>query len=784
MKMQWQLENGSAVLLFDEAKSKLTITPNPNQNPWIKSGVEPIKIIDELEAEENIESSLQLLEGCSYYYDLSEEYTLSAVDAGSDIVDQNPRHNNEGRILTGIYVGCLVFQITDSAGKTTDVPVEVRSIKADYRSDYQQMLQDITKHCVGLIYQHTSPAKQHVAVDYSANADTLYQRFAFVQSLIDSPDFYSSIQRIVSMPVSSWCAVEKVTDIRRAGKLNHSDIRQIASCQNRITLPPELQSDIGISSLPQKINHAEKEITFDTPENRFIKYVLWQYQSFLRMVHLCIEKNNQTNLSIFAQVEHLEKNINRYISQSFFRSIPLPQMLELNSPVLQRKEGYREIYQGWLMFDLASRLIWKNVDEYKYTIGKRDVASLYEYWVFFKLRDIVSEVFSLKGKDDPELLKETDGGMGLQLKEGNHIVLQGTTVIKNRALHIQFHYNKTFGVTDYPESGSWTQTMRPDYTISIWPDAFTETQAEEQEEIVYIHFDAKYRVEGLQYLFEKKDDQSNNDLTTEDTLAEEKLDERRGIYKRADLLKMHAYKDAIRRTAGAYIIYPGTVSKEYKGFREILPGLGAFPLLPTADSEDGSSAIKKFLNEVIDNVTNRMSQREESSYYTYKINKYPPLELHDSISESDEKGRIVPVRTISVLIGYYRAEQYNWICKNRLYNIRVSRENGLEQYGKSELGAAFLLLHGAKESKSADKVWKIVSESPVLMTKQELKDIDYPNPSVDNYLVFHLEEVEKNSFFKKYTWDITKMKPMDKHEYTYPFAVSFADFMKGKMIEK
>ena len=69
------------------------------------------------------------------------------------------------------------------------------------------------------------------------------------------------------------------------------------------------------------------------------------------------------------------------------------------------------------------------------------------------------------------------------------------------------------------------------------------------------------------------------------------------------------------------------------------------------------------------------------------------------------------------------------------------------------------------------------------MTKQELKDMDYPNPSADNYLVFSLEEVEKNSFFKKYTWDITKMKSTDKHGYTYPFAVSFADFMKGR-IEK
>ena len=41
---------------------------------------------------------------------------------------------------------------------------------------------------------------------------------------------------------------------------------------------------------------------------------------------------------------------------------------------------------------------------------------------------------------------------------------------------------------------------------------------------------------------------------------------------------MHAYKDAIRRTGGAYILYPGE-SEEWRkiGFHEVIPGLGAFP---------------------------------------------------------------------------------------------------------------------------------------------------------------------------------------------------------------
>ena len=44
---------------------------------------------------------------------------------------------------------------------------------------------------------------------------------------------------------------------------------------------------------------------------------------------------------------------------------------------------------------------------------------------------------------------------------------------------------------------------------------------------------------------------------------------------------MHAYKDAIRRTGGAYILYPGTDNQNpLKGFHEIIPGLGAFAIRP------------------------------------------------------------------------------------------------------------------------------------------------------------------------------------------------------------
>lgn len=53
-----------------------------------------------------------------------------------------------------------------------------------------------------------------------------------------------------------------------------------------------------------------------------------------------------------------------------FRNISEINVLPLNSPILQRKEGYREIFQKWLMFDMAARLTWQGGEDV-YGAGKR-----------------------------------------------------------------------------------------------------------------------------------------------------------------------------------------------------------------------------------------------------------------------------------------------------------------------------------------------------------------------------------------------------------------------------
>jgi predicted component of viral defense system (DUF524 family) len=65
-------------------------------------------------------------------------------------------------------------------------------------------------------------------------------------------------------------------------------------------------------------------------------------------------------------------------------------------------------------------------------------------------------------------------------------------------------------------------------------------------------------------------------------------------------------RDAIRRTSGAYVLYPGDMKEERPAFHEVIPGLGAFPLNP-GTREENLRAIENFINDVLDNFVNRES---------------------------------------------------------------------------------------------------------------------------------------------------------------------------------
>jgi len=510
--------------------------------------------------------------------------------------------------------------------------------------------------------------------------------------------------------------------------------------------------------------------TVDTHENRFVKYALEVFLKFCEDIRKTAEVNNYDVLH--NEASFLHDKIETWLQHSMFKQISRPPSLKLNSPILQRKEGYREILRVWLMFDLAAKLIWTGGEDV-YSAGKKDIAVLYEYWLFFKLLDVFRNMFSIPGKDLSELIEMTADGLNLTLKQGKRKVLNGKYSTQGRELNIRFNYNRTFsGRSNYPRSGSWTNTMRPDYTLSIWPEGVDENTAELEELIVHIHFDAKYKIANFADL-----------LNAETNLDEEKQDNRKGIYKNADILKMHAYKDAIRRTGGAYVLYPGDYPSTKRGFREIIPGLGAFPIKPSK-TEDGISELKKFITEVINHFCNRASQRERAAYRTYEIHKdKSTLDIREPAPEPYGKNRsLIPSET-HILVAYYRKENWDWIVRTGLYNARTGDTRGSLMLVPGASGAKYILLHSTDELKTS-KLLKVADEGPQILSKKQLEDKGYLNPTQDFYLVYRVSEDIEKELTDSY-WDIRKLPGYQKgYDSPLPFAVTLADLMKSKIKEK
>lgn len=723
--------------------------------------------IPAIEATENGESEFQLVEGNFYEYQLSsEEYYLNP----SEIISPSRFKKSYGRIAPNIYVGTLTIEVcsTQTNEKCGEVKLEIRSSKTTYREDYRQMLADITEKCTELLLQPNSPVNQLLEVDFSKDARTLYQRFAFVKSMIEAEEFTEAIHKVVSAPITKWREMDVERDVRTAKKLSASTIRQFAGRKNRIELPDTHQLVVNrtLRSVPSKIQVSYKRDTVDTPENRFIKFVLSSFQSFCR--DLLTKSINSTRLK--EEAEGIIKLLDQYLNHSMFKEVADLTMVPLNSPVLQRKEGYREILRVWLMFDLAAKLIWHGGEDV-YSGGKRDVATLYEYWLFFKLLDIVRGVFHVEPKSIEELIAKTHDGLGLQLNQGKHIALQGTFLNDTRKLDIQFSYNRTFpGRKEYPEGGSWTRELRPDYTLTIWPNGIDQQQAELEELIVHVHFDAKYRIENLDNIF--------NDS---ENLNEEKEEQNKGNYKRADLLKMHAYRDAIRRTAGAYVLYPGSKTEKITGFHEIIPGLGAFAISPSKQS-DGTTELKIFLQEIVQHFLNRASQREQISLKTYQTFKQKPdSEVKEALPETYGENRSLLPDETTVLIAYYKNQEHlEWILKNSLYNARVGKSKGSLRLEASVTDARYLLLHGKGELLTG-KLFKLKKGGPRIFSKEEITDMKYPDPNHNFYLMFDLEgdaEVE----FKKYEWNISLLEKHGKgRDSALPYSVTLTELMKAKL---
>ena len=570
---------------------------------------------------------------------LDDEYILRLVETkrytlkiksedGSEI--QLPKFKNEGNKFLKLDKDkdSVNFQFINYLGRSTlefadaefSLKFEVIPDKMDYEEDYIKLTEALADECSELLLDYAG-STSNVFRQSENEKKTLLEQFIFLRKFCYSDNLMSLFEAIKRNP-------DRILDQEEELKPIGTGILSKKFFQNPFSYSRGWQKVSHAdgrpdSYLPQMVAMTHKFDRLDTPANRFIKFAFQKFDSICVELKEALRADGQNlQMECMEEAEAIHRSLENIFRDRFFNEIGNLDILPQNNQVLQKREGYAQIFSAYAMLELALQLDWQGKDEI-YEGESKNVALLYEYWLFFELYKIVKSIKGCKPvrTDEEPFVKDGDG-ITLSLKEGNKSCQ--AFEIEELGVRVNLYYNRTFSASEFKATryeGSYSRNFRPDYTIAVFPDSYAkkghngENEAIADGTVSYIHFDAKYRVTDLTSLIG-----SANDTGADDEIADEKVDSIVNTYKRGDLLKMHTYNDAIRRTVGSYVLYPG-VYNEGKGenkfslYDEILPGVGAFSIKPSI-SDQGENVLRTFIEKIIQTCAAENTRLNRMKHYT------------------------------------------------------------------------------------------------------------------------------------------------------------------------
>lgn len=436
-------------------------------------------------------------------------------------------------------------------------PIDVRSKKINYQEQYPQMIADIAEYLSGLLFRMDSPLYHSYELN-EPSSNSPYEDYMLLEYLF-RPDNLPAIFEYLSRNLYSY--LEEFTErvpTTFASNIGANELANIAAYTDSVKETQNEEESVfcvdGTHYIPLEIDEIEHRDIIDVPENRFFKYFLEYVEE---MIYNLLEydeiKRMDPSQHIKGNLLSFKNDIEYFLSQKFFNDVSTLDYLPLNSQVLQKKEGYREILEYFLMLELGLKINCDIItDEFK-GFEKR-LSRLYEYWCYFKLVNVIENV------------TQSNFSLNDFMDENNDFVLKlnanlSKSFIKNEKLiELRLEYQPTFISSDSGTNSiyrSESLEFEPDYTLFI-------KMGDEEK---FVHFDAKYKVH------------------------------RNGRYKNEDIWKMHTYNDAIKDSLGSYILYPGSFPPAlFPSERKAI--VGAFPLNPEPNSNE--------INEIINLVNKKI----------------------------------------------------------------------------------------------------------------------------------------------------------------------------------
>ncbi|WP_018085038.1 DUF2357 domain-containing protein [Desulfurispora thermophila] len=459
----------------------------------------------------------------------------------------------------GSEVGNSEFVFLWNGRQVLTVDIETFPSKIDYRLDYEQMLQEVHTGVLGLVFNVLTKTYRAVSFRKSGPAPTGVEWMAILRYLIR--DLEVAVQTVARHPHHALVQAERMCRLDQVR-------RPARTARNWLLRHPE-QWQVINSKVPQpvyggKIPATHKQITYDTPENRFVRWVLEQILKRLR--YLGTKYRQQAHCSSQQEVSafflECETRIKRLLQLNFLKNVKNEHFKYNITLVLQFGAGYREVLRSYLLL-----LRGLNIRGEVLRVGLKSIHELYEYWCFLRLREILNHYCQLRSQD---IISVQGNGITLKLKKGSdsRIIFQSPD-----GAFIELGYNA------YPDVHSPTTPQRPDMLLTL----DRKTPGGRHRYIM----DAKYRI---------------------DTSSE--YIRRYGAPgpREEDINVMHRYRDAFlagdsvrqvysRDVLGACILFPWRGDFIQHHFYHSLSkvGIGALPFLPGA-----TGLVEQFLRRLLE----------------------------------------------------------------------------------------------------------------------------------------------------------------------------------------
>lgn len=667
-----------------------------------KIGSETSPIFYDATAPTNGMHPLAVVEVAAFHWELQVDspHSYDGLDLRSSLSGSVARNQWHTRRTSGrvhgdfrftIYLGAAWFQLFRQGQPVGHrVFFEVITEKMDYAQEYRAMVEAIGSRCSQLILDWGAPTALSLAADPEKQGQTLLEKFLFLRHVLgpDRLDLY--LETLARRPHSTLHRerVWQTAAFASPAAFARDPLRYGRNWEEA----PEGEEGMIAGFNAQEILTERKFDSFDTPPNRFIKFALQTFCGICEdVIHSRITNPdtgrtmvlNQERGAAWQEAVQMRGTLDACLAAPFFADISPLRRIPFESQALQKREGYREILHAWLMLDVAAQIDWPGRND-AYDGTNRDVATLYEFWLYFVLLDLFQKQLGMTWlRDKPEsgdgplpfCCKATDGGMRINLKRGQESFCRFRWEQNGQSLLVHFFYNRLF--REQPailEDGSYSKSFRPDYTVVVLPAEYEElrwTKSEELAEaagtISYLHFDAKYRIDKLKDLFGATQDSDEDRLEAKST----------GTVKNADLYKMHTYNEAIRRTVGSFVLYPGTDIKAdyksddgprniYRRYHEIIPGIGAFAIKPRAanDGHDayGLDCLQKFMEDFLAHQVSKFTQSHRINYWTHETIRETPSACAPAMPEFHFSAK--PPHDTQILLGFVRDDMGSEAYRN------------------------------------------------------------------------------------------------------------------------